>query len=475
MIPGLENLLPACELPDFQSALLRFSDRCIRVRVDRTIDHLPFGTERVPWYDKGYWLSDSSIRPGGELSFAVADYYIQDAASLLPLRLLDVQTEDRICDLCASPGGKATAIAERLGAEGVLIANEAIHSRMDVLRHNLARTGRANYATCRSDPELLELRCTDLFNKILVDVPCSGQTLVGPGKHDESAFRPQHIEHCLLRARRILGAAARMLPPGGTLVLSTCTFSVEENESQVDWLQREFPGIWEPIIVPELSRWQSPLREGCYRLWPQRDRCRGGFAAALRKIGETGRAVGLESLHENARRDHRTARKGTGHFQSRKQDHSLDLDKWLEELGTWPVGVHIRGHSANVEEPGVERLLEVLGDWKFFQSPTVAFLAGKHLEPTHALAMANATWFVPHRELALTDPAAISFMTGQSLGKSEALAVSHPDTSTVSWARGVWQNKPIGWLKESTNRWNNHLPAWARMTINVSPTVRGPA
>jgi len=473
MIPGLENLLPACELPDFQSALLRFSDRCIRSRVDRTLDRLPFATECVPWYGGGYWIVDPSVRPGGELSFAVADYYIQDAASLLPLRLLDVQPKDRICDLCASPGGKATAIAERLGAEGVLIANEAIQSRMDVLRHNLARTGRANYATCRSDPELLALRCTDLFNKILVDVPCSGQTLVGPGKHDESAFRPQHIEHCSLRARRILGTAARMLSPGGMLVLSTCTFSVEENESQIEWLQQEFPGIWEPIVIPELSRWQSPLREGCYRLWPHRDRCRGGFAAALRKIGETDRAVGWDTLHENEVRDHRTARKGTGHSASRKKDNSLDMELWLKELGTWPIGYHVCGQSANIEEPGIEQFFEVLGDRKFFQSAMVAVLAGKHLEPTHALAMANATWFAPHRELLLSDADATAFMSGQSLGKGGAGTVSRPETSTGSWARGVWQDKPIGWLKESSNRWNNHLPAWARMTINASPTGRG--
>ena len=472
MIPGLENLLSARELPDFQSALLRFSDRCIRVRVDRLFDRIPFDTENVPWYEGGYWITDTSVRPGGELSFAAADYYIQDAASLLPLRLLDVQPEDRICDLCASPGGKATAIAERLGAEGILIANEAIHSRVDVLRHNLARTGRANYATCRSDPELLELRCTDLFNKVLVDVPCSGQTLVGPGKHDESAFRPQHIEHCSLRAQRILAVAARMLAPGGTLVLSTCTFSVVENESQIEWLQKEFPDTWEPIVVPELCHWQSPLREGCYRLWPHRDRCRGGFAAALRKIGETDRALGIDSLRENAMRDRRTSRNARTQPKSRKNDHAIDLEPWLRELGEWPIGYQVRGQSASVQEPGIKRFLEITGEASFFQSTVVTLLAGKHFEPTHALAMANANWFVPHRELLMSDADATAFMTGQSLTKSNSRIASRSETSPASWTRGLWRDHPIGWLKESTNRWNNHLPAWARMTINVSPTGR---
>lgn len=462
MIHGLENLLPTNELTEFQAALLGFSDRCVRLRLDRNESAIPFATAPVPWCDCGYWLVDSEVRPGGELSFAVADYYIQDAASLLPLRLLDLQPEDQVCDLCASPGGKSTAIAERLGPDGVLIANEAIQSRLDVLRHNLARSGRANYATIRSDPERLALRCNELFNKILVDVPCSGQSLVGPGRHDDSAFRPKHVEHCALRARRILASAARMLAPGGLLVLSTCTFSIEENESQLDWLEREFPGVWEPIVVRELSRWQSPLRDGCYRLWPHRDRCRGGFAAAVRKTAEIS-IEGRGALEEEHPSSHRS-RSSAG---LRQKEAAAAIAAWLRDLGTWPIGFHVFANSAGVEESGIERFLDRFGDRGQMQSARVALVSGKHWQPTHALAMSTRDWFAPHRELPLSDIEARVYMTGQSLLKNDSL-MSRPAPSSTPWVRAIWDQKPLGWLKDSANRWNNHLPVWGRMTFNAS-------
>ena len=84
---------------------------------------LPFAVTQVPWYPWGRFLVDSKLRPASFLNYATADYYIQDAASLLSLALLDPQATDKICDLCASPGGKASAIAERLGPNGFLLAN----------------------------------------------------------------------------------------------------------------------------------------------------------------------------------------------------------------------------------------------------------------------------------------------------------------------------------------------------------------
>jgi 16S rRNA C967 or C1407 C5-methylase (RsmB/RsmF family) len=470
MIEGIDKLLPADEKADFQAALGQFSDRCIRLRVDRKIAEIPFPTQPVPWFDGGYWITDPEVRPGGGLPFAAADFYIQDAGSLLPLRLLDVQPDDRICDLCASPGGKASAIAELLAPDGFLVANETIRSRLDVLRHNLARTGRANYATCSLDPDHLQLRCTDLFRKILVDVPCSGQTLVGLGKQGASAFRSQHIEHCARRARRILAAAARMLAPGGMLVLATCTFSIEENEDQVAWLQDTFPDAWQAVELDALDAWKSPIAQGCYRLWPHRDRCRGGFAAALRKIGEippmpTEREAG--SWKNDRSRRARNDRLG--------KDSRKDFASWLNQLGTWPIGYRIAEKTATVAEPGIRWFLEQKEMDDAFQSSLVATVAGRHWEPTHALALADPSWFVPNGEVLLSDLSAIAFMAGHSLPRVDLATLGPYRESGSGWARAKWCTKPIGWLKASGNRWNNHLPAWGRLAINASITDQEPS
>ncbi|MFN9716136.1 MAG: methyltransferase RsmF C-terminal domain-like protein [Planctomycetota bacterium] len=470
MIEGIDKLLPANEIADFRAALAQFSDRCVRLRVDREFAEIPFPTQPVPWFDGGYWITDPEVRPGGGLPFAASDFYIQDAASLLPLRLLDVQTDDRICDLCASPGGKASAIAERLGPDGYVVANETIRSRIDVLRHNLARTGRANYATCSFDPDLLQLRCSDLFIKVLVDVPCSGQTLVGLGKQDASAFRAQHIEHCARRARRILAAAARMLAPNGMLVLATCTFSIEENEAQVAWLQETFPNAFQPVELDGLAPWKSSIARGCYRLWPHRDRCRGGFAAALRKTGEI---PPLPKEHDAGL--WRNGRSRRARNDPLGKESQKEFASWLNQLGTWPIGYRIAEKMATVAEPGIRKLLEQKEAEDGFQPALAATVAGRHWEPTHALALVSPRWFVPNSEVHLSDPQAIAFVAGQSLPRGDSAARGPGGEFVAGWVRAKWCGKPIGWLKASGNRWNNHLPAWARLAINASTTDRQPS
>ena len=257
-LPMLNQLLDANEHESFRKALYSYSDRCVRQHV-RRLTELPFEVEEVPWYQSGRFVVDPRVRPASFLSYATADYYIQDAASLLPLAVLDPRPSEMVCDLCASPGGKASAIAERLGPNGFLLANESIRSRVDVLRYSLARTGNPCFAVSSYDPEDLANLVPRSFDAVLVDAPCSGQTLVGRNKRDGNAFSENQIEHCALRQQRILQSAIQLLKLGGRLVYSTCTFALEENESQIQWLQEQYPGAWEPIEPKGLEPWRSAI------------------------------------------------------------------------------------------------------------------------------------------------------------------------------------------------------------------------
>lgn len=277
MISRIDSLLDQSEIDDFLQSLRLRPLKSLRCRVDRVKEPLPFETKIVDWYPSfGRLVTDNSIRPGAFLSYATADYYIQDSASMLPLPLLELQENDWVCDLCAAPGGKATAISELLGTQGLLLANEAIAGRTDVLRYSLARTGRANTIQTHLDPAVLASKLPGRFDKVLVDVPCSGQSLLGRDQQAQSAFSDKHVQHCAARAQRILRNAMAMVRPGGRLIFSTCTFSIEENEDQVRWMLEQFPGLWAPATIPGLTPWQSKLHEGCWRLWPHRDNCSGG-------------------------------------------------------------------------------------------------------------------------------------------------------------------------------------------------------
>lgn len=462
----MNQLLPPSEHDAFLQAIHSLGSRCIRMHVDHVDAALPFAVSRVPWYSEGRFLDDSNIRPASFLNFAIGEYYIQDGASLLPLALLDIQPDDVVCDLCAAPGGKASAIAERLGPDGFLLANESIHSRLDVLKYALARSGNPTYGVCSYDPDFLATQAPRMFDAVLVDAPCSGQTLVGKNKRDENAFAENQIEHCAMRQRRILLAAVRLLKTGGRLIYSTCTFAAEENESQVQWLQEKFPNAWEPIEPPALEPWKSPHQPGCYRLWPHRDRCAGGFAAGLRLVKELDfEPAAAETFQQDTSKPSRNKRMHHA-SSSRKENQKAEEarqakgNQILMELGRFEeLDIQWRSGYAHGLTRGVSNAIQPLSQLSV-QPPTVLIETGHHFVPTQAMAMLKEQFFTANQRVELSHGQSVEFMNGSSIAKS-ADQGEHP----AGWSIASWHHRSLGWLKSAGNRWNNHLPAWARMMV----------
>jgi len=446
------------------------------MHADRLDAQLAFSTVRVPWFDGGRFLDDSEIRPAAFLSYATADYYIQDAASLLPLALLDVQQNEKICDLCAAPGGKASAIAERLGPDGFLLANESIRSRLDVLKYALARTGKPTHAVCSYDPERLVEHATKMFDAVLVDAPCSGQTLVAKNKRDENAFADNQIEHCALRQKRILLAAIKLLRPGGRLVYSTCTFSTEENEDQIRWLHSTFPNSWEPIEPVKLEEWKSSLEPGCYRLWPHRHRCAGGFAAALRLVKEldTDASKSKSTSEQTNRKSHAQSSFAKRPLEKKENQKARDAtnargEELLHGLGQLrDLTLDWRSGHAHCLTTGVLNALTELSKLHL-QPSTVLIETGNHFVPTQALAMMDSRFFQSHKQVELNKSQAIEFMNGRAIARLEGEL-----GATAGWSIAMWEGRPLGWFKSASNRWNNHLPAWARLNLDDCDPRQGP-
>jgi 16S rRNA C967 or C1407 C5-methylase (RsmB/RsmF family) len=121
---------------------------------------------------------------------------------------------------------------------------------------------------------------------VIVDAPCSGQSLVARGKPSPGCFHPATINLNANRQRRILAHAAALVAPGGHLAYITCTYAVKENEGNVSWFMRRFPDFV-PCQVPRLEPFQSHCSSlPCYRLWPQSGMGAGGFAALLRNSAD---------------------------------------------------------------------------------------------------------------------------------------------------------------------------------------------
>lgn len=448
---SFNDILPVAEHSFFFESLNGWAKRSIRLRTDRLAIPLPFETNKVPWYPYGRFLIND-VRPASFLNYASCDYYIQDAASMLPLALLNPQPGDRVCDLCAAPGGKASAIAERLSREGCLVANETIHSRVDVLKYSLARTGVSNYAVCNYDPNRLADCMPRSMDAVLVDAPCSGQALVSKGKRDDNAFATSQIEHCVMRQRRILDAAIRMLRVGGRIIYSTCTFSKEENEDQIAWLQKQYPNSWQPILPPELEPWASKIEAGCYRLWPHRDGCAGGFAGALRLT----RDLELPAVHaDNSTRIPSREKP----LRSKRNSSEREMLDFLRTIGTFTDIVISEAESGMLgASNGIHGFLD---DFAAIDADTVPLClkSGKHWVPSHASALIQTNQFVPLTVLELDTARANRFVSGQPLESNAGFTGPSP------WVVAHWEGRPLGWLKAAGTRWNNQIPKWARLPL----------
>jgi 16S rRNA C967 or C1407 C5-methylase (RsmB/RsmF family) len=448
MEPSFFNLLSAEEQIDFSRSIESHSPRAIRLRPNVAPDQLPFETIAVPWYPLGRTVVDHNLRPSQFLEYPAGQYYIQEAGSLLALALLNVQPGEAVCDLCAAPGGKASGILERLGSGGFLLANETIRSRVDILRFMLSRVGSLRYAVTQSDPDMLVSNLAGSFDALLVDAPCSGQAMVMSGKRDRNGFDPKQIAHSAERQRRILRAAVRLLRPGGRLIYSTCTFAIEENESQIRWLHEEYPSVWEPIIAPELAAWSSSIEPGCYRLWPHRHATSGAFAAGLRLVGAL---AGLDREPEGpSGRSARHAKRGrTSDWQIVGADKSgIEL---FGEFREAKVAVHADGFRRGVSADAPERL--ALGvppsAW-----PELADFRGKRAIPHHGLSLLGKPWFEPLESLELKGPQARIYLAGQSFPVQDS---ENLRSHSGGWRTVQWLQNRLGWAKLAGIRYNNHL------------------
>lgn len=246
---------------------------------------LPFVGAPVPWEPEGFYY-DPQTRPGLHVYHEAGVYYLQEASAMAPVALLDPKPGERVCDLCAAPGGKTTQIAGRMLGQGFLVCNEINPKRAKILSRNIERMGVANALVTNEHPETLASRFPGFFDRVLVDAPCSGEGMFRKEEAAVTDWSQETVQMCARRQREILDSAARLVRPGGRLVYSTCTFAPEEDEETVAAFLKAHPEFTpEPVEAP----WFVPGENASYRMWPHKLLGEGHFAAVLRKTqGESG-------------------------------------------------------------------------------------------------------------------------------------------------------------------------------------------
>lgn len=416
---------------------------------------LPFAA--VPWYSFGKYL-DRRLTFTFDPWFHAGLYYVQEASSMFLHHVLKqyVSSPSLMLDLCAAPGGKSCVAVSSLPPHSLLVANEVMKNRVQVLAENLTKWGSAHTLVTNNDPKSFG-RLPQLFDVVLADVPCSGE---GMFRKDEGAvgdWSRDNVELCRQRQQRIVADVWPSLKPGGLFVYSTCTFNTFENEENVAWIARELGAQVLPVEVP--SDWQITGNLAgsdfpVYRFFPHRVQGEGLFMAVLRKDDTS------QTLPENA-----SGLKS----KSDKYKSSLRLSDSLLRQGLSGL-LHPEAYRPDAQG----EVLRVI--------PAEHFDTVQRLRASLHVLLAGVTVgvvkgkdLIPHPSLALSAELNRSQFSRAELSYEQAIAYLRKEAVTLSdeapsgYVLLTYQGFPLGFAKNIGNRANNLYPPEWRIRSGYLP------
>ena len=420
----------------------------LKITPEQFCERAPFHLTPISWIPGAYTYLEED-QAARHPYYAAGLYYLQEPSAMTPASVLDVSPGDTVLDLCAAPGGKATALAAALQGEGLLVANDISASRAKALLKNLELFGVRGAFVTNEVPAKLAERFPGFFDKILVDAPCSGE---GMFRKDEAVIRawdPDKPARCAAIQKDILGRAVQMLREGGTLLYSTCTFAPEENEEVIrDLLTRQEDMVLEPI----------PMREGFtpgfggigVRLWPHRTGGEGHYLALLKKKPDG-------SVRYCSSRISRTS------GPSARSGPQTDLvEAFCRETGITDTGLlPSPGEKLEIRRDQVYLIREIGVDVKGIPFLRNGLYMGEikkdRFEPSQSLAMALVnTEGIRRLPLRQDDPRIERYLRGETLQLT-----GEESTGGNGWILVCVEEYPLGWGKLNGQLLKNkYHPGW---------------
>ena len=417
---------------------------------------VPWNLEPVPWADNGFYydgtLDEEALRPSKHPAYYAGLYYLQEPSAMTPAAMLPVVPGDRVLDLCAAPGGKSTELASKLKGRGMLVSNDISYSRARALLKNLELAGAANICVTSEAPEKLAGVWPEFFDKILVDAPCSGEGMFRRDEDMVKDWNEKGPEYYVPIQRRILSQAAAMLKPGGYMLYSTCTFSVEEDEGNVSYVLEKFPQM--ELCCLDLDKVPGACGgfglSGCMRLFPHRLRGEGHFLALMRKKGgDNGICPPVDKVVCPPADD------GAAGKRVRAVEKEKELDAFLRQSGVeWDYGrIVIHQDNAYYLPEGLAWNLPL----RFLRTGLLlGELKKGRFEPSQALAMSMKAGQFPNT---------VSFPAGDSRVlrylKGETISLEGDEGPVKGWCLAAMEGFPLGWAKGTgMSLKNKYYPGW---------------
>lgn len=266
-----------------------------KISVEEFLKIAPWSLERIPWIQNGFYYDSDVIQPAKHPYYFAGLYYLQEPSAMTPADRLPVVPGEKVLDLCAAPGGKATELGAKLKGEGLLAANDISASRAKGLLKNLELFGIGNLLVLNEEPGKLSGVFENFFDKILIDAPCSGEGMFRKDKKMIKAWEEHGPSYFSKIQKSIIVQAASMLKPGGMMLYSTCTFDQSENEQVISWLLEQCPEF-ELCEMEGYEGFSHGIGNGVQaenadiektvRIFPHRMKGEGHFLALLKKNGE---------------------------------------------------------------------------------------------------------------------------------------------------------------------------------------------
>lgn len=401
---------------------------------------------RVPWCGEGYYLSERLTFTFDPL-FHAGCYYVQEASSMFLEQVISqyISTSAIALDLCAAPGGKSTHLRSLLPADSLLVSNEVIRNRAQILAENQIKWGHPDVVVCNNDPADFS-SYPSFFDMILADVPCSGEGMFRKDPEAINEWSLANVEICSQRQRRIVADVWPSLKPGGLLIYSTCTYNIKENEENIAWIRDELGAEVLPITVPQEwqvtgNLWHDDFP--VYRFMPHKTKGEGFFLAVLQK---TATDQSASTLYNKSK-----SKKGKVDFSQewllRQEDYQLSV-----------AGTTLSAIRKNME-PAVDRLKQKLR--VVHAGITLGEVKGKDIVPSHALAMSSELLQDNFRKHDVSYEQAISYL------RKEALVLSADVPKGIVLL--TYKNIPLGFAKNIGNRANNLYPQEWRIRSGYLP------
>lgn len=395
------------------------------------------------------WASNADYldaRPSftGDPLFHAGCYYVQEASSMFLEQAIKqyIDVPVRALDLCAAPGGKTTHLLSLLPEGSLLVANEPMPLRAQVLAENVIKWGNPSVMVTKNNPsDFASFR--NFFDLIVVDAPCSGEGMFRKDSFAVEQWSVANVMQCAERQRNILSDIWATLRPGGLLVYSTCTFNREEDEDCVAWIAQELGAEVLPITTDKNWGITGNLTEGnepVYRFIPGYTKGEGFFLSLLQKNGN-------EPLAQpRAQRVQPCATK------LRKA-----VEQWIESPSTYDFIVQDDEITAYPKQ----------------HTNAIAALCSK-LKVQHAalpIAQVKGDKPIPLHTLAMSTALNRKMFHSVELEREEALRYLHRETlSLINEPTGVllltYKGEPLGFAKNIGPRANNMYPSEWRIRKN---------